>query len=272
MHLTAPQGSLKVRIDLLVQELMLAIEWNSPCILLAAYRSEIIRERVESTLRTTIQRQGQAVREIRLNKQEYDLPLLVRADPSTATTVFFVSGLQWAGGRGYSNAYRALNMHREYLVEDRIKSIFWLTLSEFQKLPRRAPDFWAFRHKAVDFSDLPSWQDLHPTGEPGKDQGEMLKKYHQQLEKNPSDPSTHQKLARMYHAIGCYEDAVFHYKKAIRLDPGRRSVRAALSDLYWDLGQNELSSRIRQKITRKEPAHPDDKRKTSPGSQAGLAH
>jgi tetratricopeptide (TPR) repeat protein len=36
-------------------------------------------------------------------------------------------------------------------VERAIKAVFWLTVNEAANIPRFAPDFWAFRHRVVEF-------------------------------------------------------------------------------------------------------------------------
>jgi tetratricopeptide (TPR) repeat protein len=50
-------------------------------------------------------------------------------------------------------------MRREYFVDYTIRAIIWLTKGEAIELSRHAPDFWAFRHRVVDFYD-PSDLDL----------------------------------------------------------------------------------------------------------------
>ena len=70
---------------------------------------------------------------------------------SPAKTVFFISNLDSGGGRDGHEAYRGLNLHRELFVDEAIKAVFWLTVNEAGSLPRLAPDFWAFRHRVVEF-------------------------------------------------------------------------------------------------------------------------
>ena len=65
--------------------------------------------------------------------------------------VFFVSEISNADGITSGKIYGALNLHRELLVEQRIRVIFWLTEAEAAQLPHRAPDFWAFRHRVIEF-------------------------------------------------------------------------------------------------------------------------
>jgi tetratricopeptide (TPR) repeat protein len=245
-----PNPPLSLRVRLLLDELSLAIRWNSACILLADYRSEITRRKVELSLRRLIKRAGHSVNDVKVTKTEYDIPLILRDHPSREETVFFVSGLQWAGGRGYSNAYRALNMHREYLVEAKIRCVVWLTQTEFRKLPRHAPDFWAFRHKVVDFLDLPSRQDVVLPEFPDEDYPSAIERYKMMLRRDSGNLSVHQKLAELYHAAGCYEDAVLHYKKSIHLAPGNGINILALAHIYLDLGQDELYRRTQRRAGR----------------------
>jgi hypothetical protein len=72
--------------------------------------------------------------------------------PNRGQVVFFVSGIGSANESLSRKAYSALNMHRELLVEHQIRVVFWLTKSEAASLPHYAPDFWAFRHRVVEFN------------------------------------------------------------------------------------------------------------------------
>jgi tetratricopeptide (TPR) repeat protein len=84
--------------------------------------------------------------------------------PDHEKTVYFVQGLQWGGGEDGRNAYRALNIRREYFVDYRLRFILWLTEKEAYYLPRYAPDFWAFRHRVVEFFDFPDEDQIKKHG------------------------------------------------------------------------------------------------------------
>ncbi|MEW6093500.1 MAG: tetratricopeptide repeat protein [Chloroflexota bacterium] len=250
MNSKAPNAPLNERVRLLMDELSLALQWDSPCILLAVYQSEITRNKVELSLKQFIEQAGQTVQELRVTKTGYDIPLILRDFPTREGTIFFVSGLQWGGGRGYSNAYRALNMHREYLIEAKIRSVFWVTQREFKHLPRYAPDFWAFRHKAVDFLDLPSRQDVALMECEEEDYESAIERYEKLLRRDSSNSSVRQKLAELYRGLGCYEEAVSHYRKSIRLAPETDEYLLALAQIYLDWGQNNLALRTRRRAKR----------------------
>jgi len=143
------------RVDRLARELERAIRFDRPSILLAIYASEFVRAGVEAALEAHLREMGQAVARVHVSEDNYDVPLHLAANPDRVTTVFFVSGLQWGGGADGRNAYRALNIRREYFVDFRIRAVFWLTEKEAVALPNHAPDFWAFRHRVVEFVEPP---------------------------------------------------------------------------------------------------------------------
>jgi len=154
---TEAAESLTERIDRLFRELELAIRWNRPSILLAVYASEFVRADVEAALTARLRELKQSVTPyVVVGEENADIPLQLARDPRKDRTVFFISGLQWGGGIDGRNAYRALNIRREYLVDYHIRAVFWLTKQEETMLPNHAPDFWAFRHRVVEFNDAPA--------------------------------------------------------------------------------------------------------------------
>lgn len=141
------------QVDILFEELSLAIRWHRPSILLAVYESKALPRNVKSSLAKRLEVLGHGVSDYRVNKARYDIPLALSEHPGRNKLVFFVSGLRSGGGIGGNNAYRALNMRREFFVDFSIRAVFWLSRVEASTLPRRAPDFWAFRHRVVEFTD-----------------------------------------------------------------------------------------------------------------------
>jgi tetratricopeptide (TPR) repeat protein len=140
------------RVERLKQEL--ALKRDRPSILLVVYVSEIVRADAEALLEAWLQERGLSVARIRITDPEdsaADVPRTLRAWPSREETVFFIAGL----AQGAPTTWRTLNVRREYLVGDRVRALFWLTDEEAADLPRRAPDFWAFRHRVVEFLEMP---------------------------------------------------------------------------------------------------------------------
>jgi len=145
--------SFEDRVDILFEELELAIKWERPSILIAVYESEYLRNDVDKLLEEGLSKLGQKVFHFHIDEKLFDVPMILAQNPDHEGTVYFITGLKWGGGKGGFNAYRALNMRREFFVDNVMRMIFWLTKSEAANLPRHAPDFWAFRHRVVEFTD-----------------------------------------------------------------------------------------------------------------------
>jgi len=155
-HPSAVTEPFEDRVASLFEELALAVRWERPSILVAVYDSEFVRTRAEAILSGRLAALGQRTAAFPVGKETLDVPRLLAEDPERAATVYFVSGLRWGGGKGGFEAYRALNLHREYLVEAQVRAVFWLTQAEAADLAHHAPDFWSFRHRVIEFPDAPA--------------------------------------------------------------------------------------------------------------------
>lgn len=147
--------SLEEREDILYDELELAIKWDRPSILIAVYESEYTRSEIGKKLEARLSSLGQEVLHFHIDEKLFDVPMILVQNPDHERTVYFITGLKWGGGKGGNNAYRALNMRREFFVDNQMRVVLWLTRSEAAHLPRQAPDFWAFRHRVVELMDAP---------------------------------------------------------------------------------------------------------------------
>jgi tetratricopeptide (TPR) repeat protein len=212
-------GRFDDRVDLVFDELSMGIQWERPCLVVLFYRSEKIKETVQSMLTGKLKETGHPAISYCVDKGHFDIPLDLLGHPQHTHAVYFINRLGWGGGRGYSNAYRALNMHREYLVEGNIKAIFWLTEKEGRQFSRFAPDFWAFRHKVVDFLDLPSSRNR-------KQKTPIGSNFHDQIE-----------AARMSTDQGCLEEAILLYRKAFRSQPDEIFIPLKIVEIYLSQGR-----------------------------------
>lgn len=144
--------ALKEGIETLKEELQLAFQWQRPSILLAVHNSKTGQLEAQKILEQEIIKTNKKVRHITVSNQNPDVIGIMCNTLNTDDTVFFVSGFENADGLFDGNLYEALNIRRELLVERLIRTVFWLTELEATKLPRLAPDFWAFRHRVVEFA------------------------------------------------------------------------------------------------------------------------
>lgn len=135
----------------LLQELDLARRMERPSIILAECASKLIRARVEDALAESLKPSGQAYVPVQFDPASPDPAQTLLRNARASDAVFSISGLGQGGGPDGKDSYRALNLHREAWVENRIRAIFWLTSEEAADLARNAPDFWAFRHRVLIF-------------------------------------------------------------------------------------------------------------------------
>jgi tetratricopeptide (TPR) repeat protein len=139
-------------INSLYDEIQLAFQWHRPSILLAIHNTTGGQLVAKQFLEKKLLKDRYVVQHITPQKDSPDVINTIRAFTEHKKTVFFVSGLENANQLSDGNVYRGLNLHREHLVEQKICAVFWLTELEAAKLPRFAPDFWAFRHRVVEFA------------------------------------------------------------------------------------------------------------------------
>ncbi len=237
------KDAIEESVNIVLDELLLGIQWERPSLILAVYRSEYIKSAVQTILAKSLGESGQAILHYAVDKLHYDIPLELLDHPKHRQAVFFVSGLRWGGGRGYSNAYRALNMHREYLVEGNIRAIFWLTKNEAKQLARFSPDFWAFRHKVVEFLDLPSIGNMKPLES-------ATGLFHNLYTKSADDFKAWINTAEMFYALGCIDDALLNFRRALRKYPNETAIYLQIAEIYLYMGMLPAADRILKKATK----------------------
>ena len=146
-------SSFDSRIWTLLEEIELSMKWDRPSILLAIYSSEVICSHAQAVLEQQILSLGYEVAHIKVDKENFDLGWFLSQFEQQGRVIFFISGLRWGGGRSRTNSYQALNLRREVFVSQKTRMVVWLNPKEASDLPIHAPDFWAFRHRVVEFGE-----------------------------------------------------------------------------------------------------------------------
>jgi len=146
------ERSFKNNTGSLFDELSLAFEWERPSLLLAVTRSRIGFEKASQALQLRLEAAGYPVKSVQINEANPDVAVTLLAAERPSQSVFFVSGLERGGGEDGQAAFHALNFSRELFVEHELKVVFWLTPNEAAILSRLAPDFWAFRHRVIEYA------------------------------------------------------------------------------------------------------------------------
>jgi hypothetical protein len=136
------------------EEVEMAIHWDRPSLLLLAYDDLMQFRLFIYQLVASINILGLEAVFVPVTPETYDIPLLLRAEPDRDKKVFIITSLDNGGGMEIGHAYKALNIRRELLIEDKVKAIFCLNRTESIKLPTNALDFWVFRHRSFELPPL----------------------------------------------------------------------------------------------------------------------
>lgn len=146
------ERSFKANLEALFDELSLAYQWGRPSLLLAVNRSTIGQEKARQALQQKLEAAGRRVLSITIHEAQPDAAVTLLTEEKPSEPVFFVQGLERGGGVDGKDAYYALNLSRELFVENQLKVVFWLMPNEAAALTQFAPDFWAFRHRVIEFA------------------------------------------------------------------------------------------------------------------------
>jgi len=238
------------RINVLFDELSLAIHWDRPSILLAVYESEFVRKDVEAVLAGRLSSLGQRILDFEVTKPDFDIPLALSRHPRHEKIVFFISGLKWGGGKGGKNSYRALNIRRELFVDYKIRAVFWLHRAEAAALPREAPDFWAFRHRVLEFPDPPAQSKIG--GSPGRSLpvAADIARMQTAAQRDAKNPSAWTNLGNAFKSLGRFDEAIGAYRKAIRLEEDHVEAWRNLGEAYTGLRRDKEARHALRKASR----------------------
>ena len=226
------------RLNILLNEIKLATTWSRPSILLAVHKSKIQQEQVLCSMEQRLAELSMAVAHVIPGKHQLDILNTIRQKPDRSKTVFFIRGLG-----NHNEIYTGLNLHREIIVENQFKLIFWLTTDEYINLAQRAPDFWAFRHRVVEFpSRRSSSRLLLPSG---------VLLWHEQ---NPFEG-----FETIRQKIVSQENAVKNLPDQAEATISHVMATGNLAYLYWLIGENRKAEDLfRQELEKIRPFHLDE--------------
>ena len=205
-------------INLLLEEVQQAFAWSRPGILIAVHQSKTDQAQAIAAINPKLLRHVVKIVNIIPGSGTTNIldTMLQEAEPQAA--VFFVHGMG-----GQKQAYKGLNVFRELIVEQQLKAIFWLTRDELNLLARHAPDFWAFRHRVIDF----------PTGRGARKKtfpsGALLWRF----DGSASDEGS------ILEKITFHEELIQNLSQRDETTAGRLSELENLSYYYWLLGENQ---------------------------------
>ncbi len=141
------------RIEIAIEELELAIQWDRPCALLAVYDSEYIRKDAETALENYLTEQRQKIVHLQMDELPgLNLITFLLDCPSATNHIFFIGGVT----PDNRNIFSKLGHHKDILINKNIRVVFWITPKTLSELAVNAPDFWDYRQRVIEFSDMPN--------------------------------------------------------------------------------------------------------------------
>jgi tetratricopeptide (TPR) repeat protein len=147
------EATFQERIDILFHELELAVKWDRPSILFAIYKSETVRDEVNTLLGDKLSSLSQKIQRIRTDS--FDFMAEIAGLPNLSQTVLLIEGFKWDCGQEGLSVLTEFNKHRDYFVDNHIRAIFWLYEQELSEFTQDATECWILRQRVVDFVDLP---------------------------------------------------------------------------------------------------------------------
>ena len=139
-------------LSIIIEELQLADTWGKASIIFTVHKDIFSQAKTKQALTKKLEDFGFQFIEVESDRVGGNLIEYLLHFQHNEHTVFFISNLDWGGGESNRDLYRILNLHRETLIEQKMKVVLFLNLNEASKLPHYAPDFWAFRHRALEFA------------------------------------------------------------------------------------------------------------------------
>ncbi len=148
--------SLEARVEMLFHELDLAVRWQRPSILFAVYRSEYVCADAALLLARKLEAEGQQILWLSLEElSPTAMPVRLSSLLEPGRTIVFVHGAAKYEEEAAS-WYLGLDRQCDDWLDHDVRVVFWLTESQTVNLARGAPDFWALRHRVVEFLDDPT--------------------------------------------------------------------------------------------------------------------
>ncbi len=141
------------QLDAIMVELDLAQRWGKPSVLFAIYDTDEIHQSAKVELEKMLGAAGQKTVHFQINfDAELDQTQLVSELSGDKNTVYFIDPSISVDSQGkIEQLVSMLNSYGEYLMENNLRVIFWLTEDDSLALAHHSSDFWASRHRVFEF-------------------------------------------------------------------------------------------------------------------------
>ena len=151
---TQATNSFDERMEILTQELELALRWQQPSVILIAYGSVYVRDDSISALENYLMDMDKKVVKISTSDSAVNsLEFWHRIIEDTENVVFFLE--DFSNIKSQKGFIDILNHHNYLFTENNACLVCWLTNKETSTLAYQAPYFWTGRQCLVELADSP---------------------------------------------------------------------------------------------------------------------
>ena len=262
-NLSQGSASFEECMEVLTQELELAIRWHAPSILLITYGSVYVRNDAVSALENFLADHDHKVVWISAGDSIVgSLEFWHEMLEDTDNVVFFLDGFGDASDHHHLMTF--LGHHAYMFTEKRARLVFWVTFKEAASLAYYAPALWTARHQLIELAASPkpeqilrsalesAWQGTGEYGDQFEDTEAKISLRESFLIDLPKNNETTSIRANLLLTLGVLHWRKGDYEKANEMLQNALSMSAKMRDNWFEakcfnaialvktgLGQNE---------------------------------
>ena len=236
-------NSFDERIEIIWEELKLAIQWNRPSLLLVVYNSEYVRADAETALKNFLIERGQKIVHIQMEETpDTSFISLLRKFQTAEDHIFFIHG----SSPEQRNILAKLGNHKDILTRKKIRIVIWLTAKGLADLARNAPEIWEYRQHLIEFPDTPNsehtlqdavesaWQGTGEYADPFEDTEEKISMHESALTSLPEKAESTSERAKLLLTLGILNWRNGNFEKADELLQDAIKAAIQLEDNWFE--------------------------------------
>jgi len=144
------------KVDILFNEIDLAIKWSRPSILFAVYSSGSILSKAKAELEDRLTHLNQKTHVIEISgKNQSNFSTEIFQLPRLSHSVLFIDDINCGSNEENTGFFTELKRNLERFIDHRIRVIFWLSVDQVPLFATNAVECWILRHHVVEFQDDP---------------------------------------------------------------------------------------------------------------------
>ena len=209
------------KVDILFNEIDLAIKWSRPSILFAVYSSGSILSKAKAELEDRLTHLNQKTHVIEISgKNQSNFSTEIFQLPRLSHSVLFIDDIKCDCNEENTGFFTELKRNLEKFIDHRIRVVFWLAVDQVPLFAINAVECWILRHHVVEFEDDPLQT---------KSLMETIESTWQGVDENVfSDPSASNAI-----------NEIISYPEKVEADYFHGNLILELGILYWRKGNSK---------------------------------